>query len=105
GVFVLSVLVNPLLPSLNLRPITALPGAADAATVRPTPPITSRRGLALHKARQELQQTLSRTRVVPSKRPSQLSVAPPPQRPVVPVKRVDSQSPAAKPLAVGFYVN
>ncbi|HEX8119389.1 MAG TPA: polysaccharide deacetylase family protein, partial [Pyrinomonadaceae bacterium] len=101
GVFVTSVLVNPLLPALNLRPLTALPNAGDAAAPRPTPPATTRRRLALHKAQQELQQALAKTNVVPAKRPSQLPVAPPPQRPLVNAQ----QTSPSKPLAVGFYVN
>ncbi|MBV8855445.1 MAG: glycosyltransferase [Acidobacteria bacterium] len=104
GVFVASVLVNPLLPALNLRPITALPSAADAAAPRPTPLVTTRRGLALHKARQELQQELKKTAFVPSSRPSQHPVAPPPQRPVVPAAG-EPAAPGAKPLSIGFYVN
>ena len=101
GVFVTSVLVNPLLPALNLRPLTALPNAGDAAAPRPTPPATTRRGLALHKAQQELQQALAKTNVVPAKRPSQLPVAPPPQRPLAAAQ----QASPSRPLAVGFYVN
>lgn len=98
AVFVASVLINPLLPKLDLRPVAALPTAADVKP--PTPEITTRRGLRAKRAQAALEQTLKKTPVVPGKRPALLPVTPP-KPGVVATPKVAP----AKPLAIGFYVN
>lgn len=94
-----SVLINPALPSLNIRPVASFPHSTD---LKPKPlavpanPIQQK----AKKAQAELQHALARTpRVIPSKRRSQTAVIPPPAAlppPIVPTSR---------PLSVGFYVN
>jgi len=99
AVFIASVLINPVLPRLNLRPVAALPNATDAR-LRPPAIITNRPQQRALRADAALQRTLAKTPAVPGRRPSQIKVAPP--RPVnLPV----SLSPPTKPLAIGFYVN
>jgi cellulose synthase/poly-beta-1,6-N-acetylglucosamine synthase-like glycosyltransferase/peptidoglycan/xylan/chitin deacetylase (PgdA/CDA1 family)/spore germination protein YaaH len=76
--FIVSVLVNPILPQLNLRQSAHIPHAVDARTqaVDTPPPATP----AEEKAREaavELKQTLKKTRYVPARRPSQIKVTPP----------------------------
>lgn len=98
ALFITSVLVNPLLPKLDLRPVAALPTASDVKP--PTlPELTTRRGLRAKRAQLQLEQTLKKTPVVPGKRPALLPVTPP-KAGVTATPR-----PAVKPLAIGFYVN
>ncbi|HKP46344.1 MAG TPA: glycosyltransferase [Pyrinomonadaceae bacterium] len=98
GVFVASVLVNPVLPSLNVRPVATLPNSADIKPRQPSVPANPSEQKA-RKAQAELQHALSLTsRVVPGRRRSQLAVIPPP---VLPPPVV----PATRPLSVGFYIN
>jgi peptidoglycan-N-acetylglucosamine deacetylase len=99
--FVISVLVNPVLPRLGLRPISALPHAVD--TKLQPPPIlpTIRRAQTARRTEVALRRALARTRAVPSKRPSQMSVAPP----SAPTTALPTGVTSVKPLAIGFYVN
>jgi peptidoglycan-N-acetylglucosamine deacetylase len=98
AIFIASVLANPLLPQLNLRPIAALPHIAD---IKPKPPNIPANPSALKakRAQAELQRALAKTkRVVPAKQPSQTAVASPPQLPPPSI-------PANRPLSIGFYIN
>jgi cellulose synthase/poly-beta-1,6-N-acetylglucosamine synthase-like glycosyltransferase/peptidoglycan/xylan/chitin deacetylase (PgdA/CDA1 family)/spore germination protein YaaH len=99
AVLVGSILINPALPSLNIRPVAELPHTTDIKPkplVVPTNPIQQK----AKKAQAELQHALAVTpRVVPAKRRSQTPVVPPP--PVLPPPVV----PSSRPLSVGFYVN
>ncbi|MDQ3918512.1 MAG: glycosyl hydrolase family 18 protein, partial [Acidobacteriota bacterium] len=103
--FVASVLINPVLPSFNLQPAAALPRANDAAHPQPTPPPKSRREQAAKQEEEKLRRTLSKTEVVPGKRPKLLPVAPPPKYAPAVAKKVDPQSQVTKPITVGFFVN
>jgi cellulose synthase/poly-beta-1,6-N-acetylglucosamine synthase-like glycosyltransferase/peptidoglycan/xylan/chitin deacetylase (PgdA/CDA1 family) len=101
GILVLSVIVNPFLPRLNLRAAKVLPRAAD---IKPTPPplVVTRSQQKALRAAHELQRELQSARLVPGRRPSQMKVAPPAVSPnAAPPQGV----PATKPLAIGFYVN
>ncbi|MEP6922193.1 MAG: glycosyltransferase [bacterium] len=96
GIFIASVLVNPLLPHLNLRPIAGLPHETD---LKPKPLITVRNPSeqkAKHAAA-ALQRELARTKhVLPATRATQTLPVPPPRL---------TPTPTTKPLAIGFYVN
>jgi peptidoglycan-N-acetylglucosamine deacetylase len=99
AILVGSVLINPALPSLNIRPVASLPHTTD---LKPKPlavpahPIQQK----ARKAQAELQHALATTpRVIPAKRHSQTAVVPPP--PTLPSPVV----PSSRPLSVGFYVN
>ncbi|MFZ0063428.1 MAG: glycosyltransferase [Pyrinomonadaceae bacterium] len=99
GIFVASVLVNPLLPHLNLRPLAGLPHAVD---IKPKPLISpGNPGAQRAKhAAAVLQRELAKAKhVLPATRAAQTVLIPAPQH--VPLPR----TPANKPLAIGFYVN
>ncbi|HST50805.1 MAG TPA: glycosyltransferase [Pyrinomonadaceae bacterium] len=76
AVFVISVLVKPVLPQLNLRQSAHIPHAVDARTQVTTQPTTPAEAKA-RAAADELKQTLRTTKVVPARRPSQIKVTPP----------------------------
>jgi cellulose synthase/poly-beta-1,6-N-acetylglucosamine synthase-like glycosyltransferase/peptidoglycan/xylan/chitin deacetylase (PgdA/CDA1 family)/spore germination protein YaaH len=101
AMFIASVLANPLLPRLNLRPLPNLPRATD---IQPRPrlvlPANAREAKA-KTAKVELQKALSQTRVTPSKRSELTSIIPPPAS--TPLPAPASFSP--KELAIGFYIN
>jgi len=99
AVLIASVLVNPALPSLSIRPVSSLPHTTD---IKPKPLPTPANPIQqkAKKAQAELQRALAATtRVVPAKRRSQTPVAPPP--PKLPPPNVSG----SRPLSVGFYVN
>jgi cellulose synthase/poly-beta-1,6-N-acetylglucosamine synthase-like glycosyltransferase/peptidoglycan/xylan/chitin deacetylase (PgdA/CDA1 family) len=98
AVFIASVLVNPALPSFNVRPIASLPHSTD---IKPKPlsipanPIQRK----AKKAQAELQHALATTkRIVPAKRASETAPVPPPAIPPPAVS-------ATRPLSIGFYIN
>jgi cellulose synthase/poly-beta-1,6-N-acetylglucosamine synthase-like glycosyltransferase/peptidoglycan/xylan/chitin deacetylase (PgdA/CDA1 family)/spore germination protein YaaH len=100
AVFIASVLANPLLPHLNIRPVANLPHSSD---IKPKPlaaaPHYARAQKAKH-AQMELQKALANAPVLPAKRPSQTAIVPPPRIPMpAPV------SPGSRPLSIGFYIN
>lgn len=97
-IFIASVLVNPLLPHLNLRPLAGLPHAAD---LKPKPLLTAANPGALKakRAAAALQHELAKAKhVLPATRATQTVLVPPPHA------QLPSTS-ANKPLAIGFYVN
>ncbi|PYS82153.1 MAG: polysaccharide deacetylase [Acidobacteria bacterium] len=77
AVFIVSVLVNPILPQLNLRQYARSSRSADA-TPTPTPPPLTRAEEKAQRAADELKKTLRTTKVIPARRPSQMQVTPPP---------------------------
>ncbi len=98
AIFIASVLVNPVLPSLNVRPVASLPNSADIRPKQLNIPANPSEQKA-RKAQAELQHALALTpRVVPGRRRSHLAIVPPP---VLPPPIV----PTTRPLSVGFYVN
>ena len=98
AIFIASVLVNPALPSFNVRPVASLPHTADIKPKSlnlPANPIQQKE----KKAREELQHALATTKlVVPAKRASETAPVPAPaiRPPAVPTSR---------PLSIGFYIN
>jgi peptidoglycan-N-acetylglucosamine deacetylase len=99
---VTSIIVNPFLPRLNLRPIAGLPHAVDAKP-QPPPLIMNRRGQNARRAEAVLRRALATTPVARSMPPSQMSVTPAPR----PVRSAETSgaTASAKTLAIGFYVN
>jgi len=98
AVFVASVLVNPALPSFNVRPVASLPHTADIKPKSLTVPTNPSQQKA-KKAQAELQHALAITKlVVPAKRASETTPVPAPAipPPVIPTSR---------PLSIGFYIN
>ena len=98
-VFITSVLVNPVLPHLNLRPLAVLPHAAD---IKPKPLITARNPVAQRAkhAAAALQRELAKTKhVLPATRATQTVLIPAPAHDALPIGSGN------KPLAIGFYVN
>ena len=100
AIFIASVLANPLLPRLNLRPIQSLPKASD---IRPQAPLQApnARELKAKKAQAELQKALSQTRVVPGRRAELMPRAAPPTITPLPAPA----SFGAKQLTIGFYID
>jgi spore germination protein YaaH len=100
AVFIASVLANPLLPRLNLRPLQNLPHSSD---IKPQPPavLPNLREAKARKAQAELQKALSQTRVVPAKRSELMPIVPPPATTPLPTPA----SFGAKQMAIGFYIN
>jgi len=98
AIFIASVLVNPVLPSFDVHPITSLPHTADikpkSLNVRANPVDKK-----FKRAQAELQHALATTkRVVPAKRRSETTLVP---APAIPPPAV----PASRPLSIGFYIN
>lgn len=98
GIFIASVLVNPVLPSLNVRQVASLPRTGDLKPKRPIVPANPSEQKA-RKAQAELQHALATSPiVVPGRRRSQLPIVPPPALPPPIV-------PTTRPLSIGFYIN
>jgi cellulose synthase/poly-beta-1,6-N-acetylglucosamine synthase-like glycosyltransferase/peptidoglycan/xylan/chitin deacetylase (PgdA/CDA1 family)/spore germination protein YaaH len=98
SIFIFSVFAQPLLPVFNLRPDSSGPRTSELKPKTPALPQTAREQKA-KKAQEELQRALARTkRVVPSKKPEQMKIAPPPAIP-------PPAAPTTRPLSIGFYIN
>ena len=100
AVFIASVLANPLLPRLNLRPLQNLPRSSD---LKPQPPLVlpNAREAKAKKAQDILREELAKTRVVPSRRSELTPIVPAPVNTPLPAPA----SFTAKQLAIGFYIN
>lgn len=98
AILLVSVLVNPVLPSFNIRPLPSLPHTADIKPkALPAPANPSQQ--KARKAQAELQRALAATpRVLPARRRSHTAVLPPPTLPAPVV-------PSSRPLSIGFYIN
>jgi cellulose synthase/poly-beta-1,6-N-acetylglucosamine synthase-like glycosyltransferase/peptidoglycan/xylan/chitin deacetylase (PgdA/CDA1 family)/spore germination protein YaaH len=102
GVFIVSVLVNPLLPKLDLQPIHGLPRAADAQP-QPPPLVVTRQGQMVMHVEAALKREEEKTAVVPGKRLAEMKIKPLPK--VLYSSKVKGKSVLGRPLAIGFYVN
>ncbi len=100
GIFIASVLANPFLPALPLRPLRNLPRASDIKP-RPRPVLPTAREAKARKAEAELQKAYQQVKHVPSRRSETLPVAAPPSNTPPP----GQAELAGKPLAIGFYIN
>ncbi|HEY3102157.1 MAG TPA: glycosyltransferase [Pyrinomonadaceae bacterium] len=100
GIFIASVLANPVLPHLNLRPLATLPRASDIKPKAPAP-IPNARELRAKKAEAELQKVYQQVKRVPGRRSEFLPVAPPPANTPLPAPEAAN----GKQLAIGFYIN
>jgi cellulose synthase/poly-beta-1,6-N-acetylglucosamine synthase-like glycosyltransferase/peptidoglycan/xylan/chitin deacetylase (PgdA/CDA1 family)/spore germination protein YaaH len=98
AIFVASVLVNPVLPSFNVRSVASFPHTADIKPKRPSLPANPVEQKA-KRAQVELQHALATTkRVVPGKGALETTLAPPPAIPPPVVS-------TTRPLSIGFYIN
>ena len=105
AVSIISILVNPVLPKFNLKQIEGLPRASDLKPEpAPTPTPQTVREMKAKRAKEELDQALAKSKVVPAKRRSQLPVVPPPAEPPV-VQMPAPGVPTTKPLSIAFYIN
>jgi peptidoglycan-N-acetylglucosamine deacetylase len=98
AIFIASVLVNPALPSFNLRSAASLPHTVDIKPKQPNVP-TNPVEKKFKRAQAELQHALATTkRVVPARRASETAPVPAPaiRPPAIPTSR---------PLSIGFYIN
>jgi cellulose synthase/poly-beta-1,6-N-acetylglucosamine synthase-like glycosyltransferase/peptidoglycan/xylan/chitin deacetylase (PgdA/CDA1 family)/spore germination protein YaaH len=98
GVLIASVLVNPALPSFNIRPVASLPQRSDIKPkALPAPANPSQQ--KAKKAQADLQRALAVTpRVVPAKRRTHTPLVPAPTLPPPII-------PTSRPLSIGFYIN
>lgn len=101
AIFVISVIINPLLPRLNLPSAKSLPHAKDLK-LKLLPPAP--REQKARRAEAELRRELQKANIVPGQKPAQMHIAPAPSAPSLPLAPTGS-SPEAKSLAIGFYVN
>ncbi|MDQ3820845.1 MAG: polysaccharide deacetylase family protein, partial [Acidobacteriota bacterium] len=102
---VISILVNPILPKLNLKQIEGLPRASDLKPdPAPAPTPQTVREMKYKRAKEELEQVEAKTKVVPARRRSQPPVVPPPAEPPV-VQMPAPGVPTTKPLSIAFYIN
>ncbi|PYS49571.1 MAG: polysaccharide deacetylase [Acidobacteria bacterium] len=105
AISVISILVNPVLPKFNLKQIEGLPRASDLKPEpAPAPTPQTVREIKARRAKEELEQALAKSKVVPSRRRSQLPVVPPPAEPPV-VQMPAPGVPTTKPLSIAFYIN
>ncbi len=98
AIFIASVLINPVLPIFNIRPVASLPHTAD---IKPKPPNIPANPVEkkFKRAQAELQHALATTkRVVPAKRASEMAPVPAPAIP-------PPANPTSRPLSIGFYIN
>ncbi len=100
AIFIASVLANPLLPHLNLRPLPNFPKGSDLKPRTPQLTPANAREQKARKAQAELQRALATAHVVPAKRAALMQPVPPPEIPLPPPVK-----PTSKPLSLGFYVN
>src|SRR6267142_478361 len=98
AIFIASMLINPVLPFIDIHAVASLPHTAD---IKPKPlnlPANPSQQKA-KKAQAELQHALATTkRIVPGKRASEIAPVPPPTIPPPAV-------PTSRPLSIGFYIN
>jgi cellulose synthase/poly-beta-1,6-N-acetylglucosamine synthase-like glycosyltransferase/peptidoglycan/xylan/chitin deacetylase (PgdA/CDA1 family)/spore germination protein YaaH len=98
AVLIASVLVNPALPSFNIRPVASLPQKSDIKPKALAAPANPSQQKA-KKAQADLQRALAVTpRVVPAKRRTHTALVPPPTLPPPVI-------PGSRPLSIGFYIN
>jgi cellulose synthase/poly-beta-1,6-N-acetylglucosamine synthase-like glycosyltransferase/peptidoglycan/xylan/chitin deacetylase (PgdA/CDA1 family)/spore germination protein YaaH len=98
AVLIASVLVNPALPSLNIRAVASLPQTSDIKPKPLTAPANPSQQKA-RKAQADLQRALAATpRVLPARRRTHTAVVPPPTLPAPVI-------PSSRPLSIGFYIN
>ncbi|HEY7181229.1 MAG TPA: glycosyltransferase [Blastocatellia bacterium] len=97
GTLIAGLLIAPLLPRLDLRPLTGLPVAADARHPAPRL-IIGKRAQRARRAQAALQRALAKARIVPGHRPSQIKIT-------AATVKAAARQPANRPLAIGFYVN
>ena len=100
AIFIASVLANPFLPPLSLRPLQNLPRSSDLKP-QPRALLPNTREAKAKKAQAELQKELAKTRVVPGRHAELLPVAPPPTNTPLPAP----VSFGAKQLTIGFYID
>ncbi|MEP6912348.1 MAG: glycosyl hydrolase family 18 protein, partial [bacterium] len=98
AIFIASMLINPVLPFIDIRPVASLPHTADIKPKSLNVPGNPSQQKA-KKAQAELQHALATTkRIVPGKRASEITPVPPPTIPPPAV-------PTSRPLSIGFYIN
>jgi cellulose synthase/poly-beta-1,6-N-acetylglucosamine synthase-like glycosyltransferase/peptidoglycan/xylan/chitin deacetylase (PgdA/CDA1 family)/spore germination protein YaaH len=98
GTLVASVLINPALPTFNIRPVAALPKTSDIKP-KPLPAPANPLQQKAKKSQVALQHAQAKLPLIlPAKKGSQTAVVPPPTLPPPMV-------PTERPLSIGFYIN
>lgn len=94
AIFIASVLANPFLPPLSLRPLQSL-------KPQPRALLPTAREVKAKKAQAELQKELAKTKVVPGRHAQFLPITPPPANTPLPAPA----SFGSKQLTIGFYID
>jgi peptidoglycan-N-acetylglucosamine deacetylase len=100
ALFIASVLANPLLPHLNLRPLQSLPHSSDLKP-QPPAPLPNAGEAKARKAQAELQKAYQQVKRVPGRHSELLPIVPPPANTPLPAPASFTD----KQLAIGFYIN
>lgn len=101
GTLIVSIIINPILPQVDLPSVAALPHAEDTK-LKLTTPVTTRAAQRAKQSARELKRTLREDQLVSARREAQHVTTP--GRISSPVLPTDSGA-FRKPLAIGFYVN
>lgn len=96
GLFIASVLINPFLPQLELKPTALLPQKNDLASIVPERPVLSKKDASLNEVSERAKREKLRREQIRAQR--EMLLASKPQTPV-------SATVPSHPLAVGFFVN
>ncbi|MBK7601810.1 MAG: glycosyltransferase [Acidobacteria bacterium] len=101
-IFIVSVLFNPVLPILNLKPISSLPRVSDI-NIKPDSPVPNRISQKSRRIAAALRDEPAKSQLIPSRRPAQINILPQmAPRGARPMPGISSN---AKPISAGFYVN
>ncbi len=95
-VFVISVLINPFLPEIRLKPLAALPQTKDVTSAIPEKP-TTKREVELKSIGKEAKAEKARRELVKEERINRALSSN-----IVPIQQTENRG---RPLSVGFYVN
>ncbi|MEO6391722.1 MAG: glycosyltransferase [Pyrinomonadaceae bacterium] len=101
GTLVISIIINPILPRIDLPSVAGLPHAEDTK-LKLTAPVTTRAAQRAKQTARELKRTLHEDQLASAKREAQPATGP--GRVPSPVLPTESGA-FRKPLAIGFYVN
>ena len=96
AVFVVSVLINPFLPQVRLKPNSALPQPKDIVLTTPEKPITRHEAAIKNIGKEAIAGKETREESASEKADRALSSS------VVPIEQLQNKG---RPLAIGFYVN
>ncbi len=96
AVFIVSVLINPFLPQLQLKPLAALPQTKDVIPTAPEKPMTERELNIKNIGKDAKAEKIKRQQLTDEKANRALSAN------ILPIEQLQNKG---RPLSIGFYVN